>query len=233
MLTTCLQRHPDICSHGEVFGVSGPMAFYGIRYNQDPPLEQILKGIRDRDPVHFLEDFVFEAGSKRAAGMKLKYEELLLPRWEPVLARLRERTDVRVIHLTRENLLDRYLSQHVAVHVTKVYNVQQGPVPPPVRVRLDPDACAEDFSRTTEREALLRSMFAAHEVLEITYEQLVDSQESTLRAVQAFLGVEPIELEPTTKKLRAQSIAESVENFDELARRFVGTPYARFFEDAA
>ena len=233
MLTTCLQRHPDICSHGEVFGLSGPLAFYGVRYDLRPPLADVLVGIRDRDPLRFLEELVFASGAKRAVGMKFKYEELLLPHWDAVRERLAEMNDVHVMHLTRENLLERYLSQHVAVHVTKVFNVQRGDVPPPVRVRLEPDACREDFDRTAERERQVRALFANHPILEITYEQLVADHEDTVDRVQQFLGVEPRDLQPTTQKLRNQSLVESVENFDELASAFAGTPYARFFDVAA
>lgn len=230
MLTTCLQQHPDVVAHGEVFGPRGPLAFYGVHYAQRPPLEDALVELRDRDPVRFLYDFVFRAGHRRAVGCKLKYEELALPAYDVVATALRADTDVKVIHLVRDNLLERYLSQHIAVEVTNVFNVQTEAPPEKVVVRLDAERCEEDFARTARRQEWTRRTFQGHETLELTYEELVADTEAVQNHVADFLGVERRPVAARTRRLRRDPLDEVIENFDELARHFEGTEYERFFE---
>lgn len=230
MLWTCLLGHPEICAHGEVLGRSGPMSFYGVDESLSPPLADLLVELRERDPVAFVRDVVLRAGDKRAVGLKLKYEELLLPMYAPVLDALVADTDIAIVHLTRDDLLARYVSQHVAVHVTKVFNVAPGEehAVQPGKVRLEPEECAFDLERTARRQERIRELFAGHRILEVTYEQLVDDTTATLARVQSFLGVTPRALEPRTAKLARRPVAETVENLDEVAAALAGSPFARF-----
>lgn len=232
MLMWFLQSHPAVCAHGEVLAPAGPLDFYGINYRLDPPLESVLLGLRDRDPVGFLRDFVWQAGDRAAAGFKAKYEELLLPRYAEVLEAIRADPGLRVIHLTRDNLLERFLSQHLATRVHGVFNVVEGRErPPPVRVRLSADECLEDFRRTEARQARFREWLGGHPVLELTFEDLVGAQDDTLARVQEFLSVDPRPLTTRSTRIRTGSLREAIENFDELAERFRGSPYRRFFEE--
>ncbi|MGH2722693.1 MAG: hypothetical protein ACRDI0_00230 [Actinomycetota bacterium] len=231
MLSRYLKSHPDVCAHGEVLAPSGPLDFYGVNYRVDPPLELVLLGRRDRDPVAFLWEFVWQAGGRRAVGFKGKYEELLLPQYAMVLEEISRDTDIRILHLTRDNLLERYLSQHLAVHVHGVYEAHLGDArPEQARVRLSPEECEEDFRRTEERQASFRAMLRKHEVLELSYEQLVGERKHTLARVQAFLGVQERELTTKSVRLRTRPVREVVENYEELAKRFRGTRYGVFFE---
>jgi len=231
LLTRYLQSHPKVCAHGEVLAPTGPLNFYGVNYRVDAPLEQLLLRRRDRDPVAFLREFVWQAGGRRAVGFKGKYEEFLLPRYAAVLEEVRQDTMIRVLHLTRENLLERYLSQYLAVHVHGIYEVRrEDERPKDTRVRLSPEECERDFRRTEERQASFRTLLRSHQVLELSYEQLVGERDATLARVQAFLGVEQRTLEATSVKLRTRPVREVVENYDELARHFRGTPYGVYFE---
>lgn len=230
MLISYLQSHPQICAHGEVLAPDGPLDFYGVNYRMDPPLEGVLMRIRDRDPVAFLHDFVWQAGDRRAAGFKGKYEELLHTRWAPVLEALQGDTEVLVIHLAREDLLARYLSQRLA-QARGFYNLRGGQAPAALRVRLEPRECEEDFTRTQRRRERFRRLLAGHRVLEVTYEDLVASPEEVLGRVQEFLGVEPRELTTPTRRLNPGSPRDSIENYDDLAAHFAGSGYETFFRD--
>jgi LPS sulfotransferase NodH len=231
LLTRYLRSHPDICAHGEVLAPDGPLSFYGVDYRSAPPLERVLLRRRDTDPVAFLHEFVWQAGDRAVVGFKGKYEELLLPRYARVLELIKADMEIRILHLTRENLLERYLSQHQAVNVHGVFNVPEGEkLPEEVRVRLSPGECEEDFRRTEERQGRFREDLADHEVLELTYEQLVGERTATLGRVQVFLGVEERELTTKSVKLRRRPVRDVIENYEELAMHFRGTPYSRFFE---
>ena len=195
------------------------------------PLENALRArARYADPATFLRTVLFEPGDRRAAGLKFKYEELSLRRWARARQALADDREVRVIHLRRDNLLERYLSQHVATRVTHVFNVTSPEARREVDpVRLRPDDCLADFTLTESRERHFAALFARHPVLDVTYEQLVDDRAATLARIEDFLGVDIVAVEPRSLKLRQVPVSEAIANYDELARFFEGTAYARFF----
>jgi LPS sulfotransferase NodH len=233
MLVHFLQSHPDMCVHGEVLAPKGPLNYYGINYRlPNPPLEGILMSIRDRDPVAFLHDFVWQPGSRAVSGFKGKYEELLLPQYRPVLDAIVNDTSVKVIHLTRDDLLARYLSQYIAVTVHGFFQLlDEQDRPKETTVRLSPEKAEEDFRRTEGRQRAFADRFSGHEVLDVTYEQLVRAPDETLGAIQQFLGVsEQRDLRSPSKKVSMRSPRETIANYEELAEYFANTQYRHFFE---
>jgi hypothetical protein len=232
MLASFLQSHPDICMHGEVFGRSDPLAFCGLDYERGaPPLEEVLRRIRNRNPIEFLTNFVFAAGSYRAVGLKFKYEELVLPEYAELADHISRDVGIRIIRLRRQNLLARFLSQHVAVNVTRVYNILAESERPadPGPVHLSIEACEADFERTERREAQFRERLSGHDSIDVTYEELVESEPAVLRRVQEFIGVDPRPLQAIHKRLRIRSLRESIANWDELRDHFAGTRHAMYF----
>jgi hypothetical protein len=234
MLISYLRSHPQACVHGELYGTSGPLTFFGVDYKLRPPLEDVLRGRRDADPVSFLTDFALVAGDRRAVGFKFKYEELLLPLWDDVRDHLIGDTSIAIVHLRRANLFDRYLSEHLAVRVNKMYNTQQVEnLPGPVSVHLRIEDCEASFSETRLREQRLRGIFGEHLVFEVTYEELIDDRSAaTLGRLQAFLGLDQADLRATTLKLQRQERHDVVENYDELIEYFAGSVYADCFPEA-
>jgi hypothetical protein len=232
MLIWFLQSHPNLCTHGEVLAPTGPLNLYGIHYRLNPPLDGVLRSIRERDPVGFLKEFVWRPGDRRAAGFKGKYEELLRPEYTEVLEYIRRDPEIRIIHLWRDNLLERYVSQYLAVNVFGLYNVVQGTDLPPARsVSLTPEECRADFQRTERRRAKFQTWLANHQVLELTYEELVASPTDTLAQVQKCLDVQELPLDTKTVKMRTGSLRETIANYEELAAAFRGTQYERFFTE--
>jgi len=233
MLDTYLQSHPRITMHGEVFGEWGPMAVAGLDYDDGTPaVETALRRMRDRDPVAFLEELVLEPGDFDAVGFKLKYEEMVLPRYASLVDHMACDPTIKVIQIRRENLLARYLSEHVARHVTQVFHTKVSEkVPKQAVVRLEPDDCEEDFRRIERWQDDFCAIFGSHSVARVSYEELVDNIEPPLDQLQDFIGVDRRRLQTYLQRLRTTPLSKSIENWDELREYFCGGPYAGFFED--
>jgi LPS sulfotransferase NodH len=235
MLTSLLQSHPEICCHGEVFGWRVFEGFKGINYNgpisehRKPPIVDKLVQLRLDDPVLFLRDFVLFAGEYKAVGLKFKYEELSIEHFTAVRHWIRDNQDIKIIHLTRQNLLKRYASQVIATKITKVFNTWQE-VPPPTRITLSPEECEREFAHTEQRQERYTKLFAKHDVLHMTYEELIADRDVKLTQIQTFLGLEPTELRTGMKKLNPDSLADLLENYNELHQHFVGTRFESFFD---
>ena len=235
MLTSLLQSHPDVCCHGEVFGWRVFEGFKGIDYkgpistHRKPPIVDKLVQLRLSDPVSFLRDYVLFAGEYKAVGLKFKYEELSIEHYTAVRHWIRDTHDIRIVHLTRENLLKRYVSQVYATKITNVFNTWQE-MPPPPPITLSPEECEREFAHTERRQERYTKLLAKHDVLNLTYEELIADQEVKLAQIQTFLGLEPTELRTGMKKLNPDSLTDLLENYDELREHFSGTRFESFFD---
>ena len=234
MLAHMLNSHPDVRCHGEVLGPGKGKAgdrLVGVDYASDPAREGTLMEQRDRDPVGFLQQWVWGDDAPRAAGFKIKYEELTKPDFELIRDWLTAERSVKVIHLVRQNRLKRLVSEVTAVRIYGAYQLKdrdERPAPP--RFELSVEECRADFEKQQRREARFGRMFADHEVLDVTYEGLLDAGGTAVRDVQGFLGVEPVELRTTTEKMNPDELNGMLQNYDELRRAFRGTEHAAYFE---
>ena len=126
--------------------------------------------------------------------------------------------DIRFIHLTRNNALRRFVSEHIFLNGGPNHSGAGGRSETPIQVHIDIDAFEK---RSAEIEAERRALCATllHEdVLNITYEELSIHTATTLARVCQFLEVDdvPPNIEPALKKVGAAYLKDSVSNFQEL-----------------
>ncbi len=97
-------------------------------------------------------------------------------------------------------------------------------------VRIDPQACLRALERIDAEEAELDAIAAGHPTLAIDYEEL--GEVDRLEQLQRFLGLDPEPLRSWFERLRTRSLAETVENWDELVAALSGTPYEALLSEA-
>lgn len=176
--------------------------------------------------------YVFDAQGKKSVGLKLKHEELFLPKFAETREAVRRDTDIKIIHLRRENLFARFVSWWLATKVTQVTEIHSESARPELQqVEIPIKDCHVDMDRSVARYAFFQKMFAQHPIYEVTYEQLAgDQRDDTLKEIQTFLGVEPRTLSSKLRKVVNKDLREIVTNYDELADHFAKTQHAKCFE---
>lgn len=234
LLETSLLSHPDIQSHGEVYEPNRVGALRG-RYTAlvaDPESNSKLTQFRDRYQTAFLYKYVFDTQGKKVAGLKLKYEELFLPKFAETREAVRRDTDIKIIHLRRDNLFERFVSWYLAAKVTRITEIHSEEARPVIdSIEIPVKECHVDLDRSLARSAFFQRMFQKHRVFDVTYEELAGEQRNaTLQAVQDFLGVEPRELSSKLRKVVSKDLRSLVSNYQELAEHFSKTQHARYFE---
>jgi LPS sulfotransferase NodH len=236
MLVHLLRSHPEICAHDEVFSpdkVKGITGTYLQKSKEDPGYIDRLSAQRFRDPIRFLYQIILDPQGKKMVGFKLKHDELVLPGYEILRDEIANNTNLRIIHLRRDNLLRRYLSHYIAMHVTHVtLAVGEQPVPELSPLRLEPAACEKDFETILDREKEFAALFARHPGFSISYEEMVARDPDKLRGLLDFLGVSERELTTPTRKLGRDDLRVMITNFDELRKYFSKSRFARFFDTA-
>lgn len=236
MLVHLLRSHPEICAHDEVFSpdkVKGITGTYLQQSKEDPGYIDRLSAQRFRDPIKFLYQVILDPQGKKMVGFKLKHDELVLPGYKVLRDEIASNASLRIIHLRRDNLLRRYLSHYIAMHVTHVtLAVGEQPIPELSPLRLEPAACEKDFETILAREKEFAALFAGHPGFSISYEEMVARDPGKLAGLLDFLGVSQRELTTPTRKLGRDDLRVMITNFDELRDYFSKTRFAKFFETA-
>lgn len=190
LLVSWLRSHPSIHAKGELL--------HGQALVRRP-------WIRQRPRWFVKRCFTQPQGETvRAAGFKLFYrhcrseidlvlqalplrcQERLLELW-PWLVKHRE---IRIIHLTRRNLLRQYASVLVARSTQRWLAHREDPVRK-TRVRVDPVALLSWAAAELVLRQYHRRLFATHQTLELEYEGLVASPQQSFDQVLIHLDLPP------------------------------------------
>ena len=107
MLVRLLRSHPQLISHGEVWGGDAMVGVDGhlaTSCEEQPGFQQALEQQRFEHPERVLYKHFFDARGARACGFKLKYDELVQPRWHEVRRLVETDTDIGIVFLHRDDL---------------------------------------------------------------------------------------------------------------------------------
>jgi len=146
-------------------------------------------------------------------------------------------TNVKIIHLVRQNLLRILISQKIGLktklwtdNMLKPNNIGLDDK----KTHLEYDECVEFFETTTNYENKTRHMFKDHNFIEVKYEHLSSNRVATLKDVFEFLNVPIQNVDVNNKKQNNEQLDELINNFDELKERFKNSVWAHYFiEDNA
>jgi LPS sulfotransferase NodH len=72
--------------------------------------------------------------------------------------------------------------------------------------------------------------FSNHNVLNLDYEDILSDRDAVFARTQKFLGVEPVELEPSLRRQNPEPLRDLVANYDHLKRELRNSPLAYCFD---
>jgi LPS sulfotransferase NodH len=230
-LQSLLNSHSQIVAFGEIFRRFDAIFWDYSSYPRNVPRRQLC-AFRD-DPIGFLETHVYAKFPKgiSAVGFKLFYAHARHTRQRPLWTYLRDRRDLKIIHIKRRNVLRTHLSLETAKMVGRWRDLSVEPAGDDISILLDYDECLRKFAETREQERAHDILFANHAKMDLFYEELSRDYTSEMRRVQQFLGVECQVVAPTTHKQARRPLSVAISNYDELAARFKDTPWEAFFDD--
>lgn len=197
LLHTYLNYHPHIQSYGEV-----------LRENLE------VKKMNVIDP---LQSFVFKPHPTKlkAIGLKLFYYYYDSPIYTNCFKQTIQNTNIKIIHLIRTDVLALYVSLKMAQHTNRWSSVtSSGKHHHQLNVNIG------DFRKFLQtylqHQQDFKILFQYHNLLIITYEDMVNNPDSVLKNVQEFLGVIPRPLFSMLKKQNLKPIQSFVINYEEV-----------------
>ncbi|WP_040496992.1 Stf0 family sulfotransferase [Fulvivirga imtechensis] len=169
LLHTYLNSHPQIWSYGEI----------------------LRKRLVKEKPIISLERMVFKPHTKaiRAIGLKMFYDYREQEAYQRAFEEVVNDRDIKVIHLTREDKRQQLISLKRAEE-TGIWSSTSK-----LQTKVEVDFSAEELvayeKKINSSATEIRSLFASHQMLEVTYEALTTDAQEVLSRVQQFLGVKP------------------------------------------
>ncbi|HEY1834205.1 MAG TPA: hypothetical protein VGG08_07200 [Solirubrobacteraceae bacterium] len=235
-----LDAHPQITVYDELFlpralgtdyrGRTDMEFFHSYLQRHEPRAGAIG---RARWGLRYLRGVFVPPAGEAAVGIKLMYGQL----WKnPVLVPYLLARRVRVVHLTRANLLDVVLSEQTAI-ARQRFHANPGELVDTTAVHLDAQWLQAklrtlDFRVRTARR-LLRTLPLAS--IEIRYETLMAGGPELARVLR-FLGIAEAEAadgRSPFQKLNTRPRHELIVNHDEVTEALAATRYAHMLDGAA
>lgn len=191
-LHTLLNSHPSIHSEGEI--------------------------IRDNhlsDESKSFDEFAFQPYARmiKAVGLKIFHENSV---YAEGLDTIIEDSDVKIILLRRKSILEQFVSLKIAEESKEWIYASDATK----QVLLDP----EEYD--TYRELQIRmykqivDRLTNKEFIEISYEEMLQDKDKTLKTIQQFLGVKHKKLYSLLRKQGAKKISDQIANWEEVKENF-------------
>lgn len=207
-----LDSHPYVRCEGELFAPAARSTRCFAKSNY-------------QDFGRYLEESLHN-GSHPVIGFKMPWISLLdYPESWDFFRRHR----YKLIQLTRDNLLDQYISMMLA-KLNNSWRSDRGTIK--IRQFVADFQEAEGYFRSwVGQNALLRQALCSYPSVHITYEQLLDG--AGVVTASDFLDLPPAPLKSRFKRQRSGRQSDIIENYAEMKAHFAGTVWARHFNDEA
>ncbi|MDH3646252.1 MAG: sulfotransferase [Gammaproteobacteria bacterium] len=164
---------------------------------------------------------------KSVIGLKLMYNTI---RQYPALEKWIFEQNPNVIHLTRENLLRKYVSM-VRLNITRVAHIK-AESSMKKKVNIDVKNFIEFADSHTATVAMYRDrLLQVSPYLELSYEEFFADTGAAKDNILDFLELGNQEMPfPEMKKIGSNDLSDDIENWDEVCNALVDTNYEKFLD---
>lgn len=143
-------------------------------------------------------------------------------------------SEIRVIHLRRDNLLKQYVSKVLlGAKRERAWQPHTDHRIPVVSVRISPERAITEMSRVRAAFADFEQLLSGHRKIELVYERMVNGQTLSHEAwskISELLEIEPAEIGSDLVKMNPHDLRPMVENYEELATALAGTEFERYLD---
>jgi len=214
-----LHSHRDAFCAGEVFAPAprnlGPL---------DSLIGRVKPYVHAGLPVDAYLDRYIHARPVPAVGFKLPLDAMQqIPSLLPTIEACR----YRIVRMTRDNLLDWYISFRLAT-INNAWSSDKGTYRA-TSFRADPAEAAAAMAAQIESDRAVAEATASLPSIHLTYEELTGGK--GLDRCLDFLELPRATLKSPYRKQRSRSQRESIENYDELRVALAGSRFAQHFVD--
>ncbi len=238
MLRTALNQHPQIAVAGELLNPNKQDLPYPLTLPTAEILEQYAFAEQDNVECAGFVHHAYHPGIQQTWP-----DNRGNPVWQDIWELLSAIPQLKIIHLYRQNLVWRHLSQVLArqtghwqafidADTAQAQGKQYQPKPATRQsICLDAQLMQQDFQETINWRKHIRQIFAHHPILEVAYEDLCIGFDHQIGAILDFLSLAQHGLAPELIKLEDRRMLDAIKNYHLLKSQFADTDWADFFID--
>ncbi|KAL2318614.1 hypothetical protein Fmac_032490 [Flemingia macrophylla] len=223
---TLLNSHMNVSSNGEIFGVAKKR-------------ENVSSILKTMDEVFNLDWLTCASKNEcsAAVGYKWMLNQGLMEHHKEIVEYF-ERMRVSTIFLFRRNLLRRMVSVLAnsydkkakplnGTHKSHVHSTEEAGILAKYRPWINTTLLMTELKQTEETAAKAIQYFKKTRHIVLYYEDLVKNA-TKLKDVQEFLGLPYRDMHSRQVKIHTAPLWEQMENWDEVQKKLIGTPYRSF-----
>lgn len=124
-------------------------------------------------------------------------------------------------------MLEMFVSNLMAIK-TGIWTSNDGQHPK-ISFSIKPAECKNFFVYLETQQKLFKKLFNRHQILDVSYEDLVEKADYESKRIQSFLGVQTHKLISKIQKLNHRPMKDVVANYETLKRQFGKTEWSQFF----
>jgi LPS sulfotransferase NodH len=169
--------------------------------------------------------YQYESKATQLVGFKVFYNHLTDEEW----GKLAAHRELKLIHLTRRNRLRTVISLEIAFKSGQWTRGGNSKNLRDKKITLEPLKLIQRLQQIEAGEAATRARFCDNQILEIVYEELVNSPHEVFASVGDYLGVE--RLDPGRIRLKRQnpeSLEQLVSNYVEVVAALKNTRFTEY-----
>ncbi len=171
--------------------------------------------------------FISKPKKIKFLGFKLFYYHPMDSEDKGVWDIIKNDKSIKIIHLTRQNMLRTIVSREIADKTNtwtnkKTKNIEKSQK----QIELDLKHCLSEFDLIKDYEDKTRMEFTDHDIIEISYEKLVKDKQTAMNELFDFFGVFRSEVSSSYKKQNVEKLEDLVTNYDEIRNGLVDTKWA-------
>ncbi|KAL7246833.1 hypothetical protein ACSBR2_001861 [Camellia fascicularis] len=226
---TLLNSHMNISSNGEIFSVK-------VRRSNISTIVETL------DKIYNL-DWLTSASKNEctgAVGLKWMLNQGLMQNHEEIVEYFNTK-GVSAIFLFRRNLLRRMISilansydQNAkplnGTHKSHVHSPHEAEILARYKPTINATLLIPDLRKVEEMAAKALEYFKSTRHIILYYEDIIKNR-TKLKEVQDFLKVPQMDLKSRQVKIHKGSLSQQVENWDDIEKALMGTPYESFLHE--
>lgn len=245
-LSSLVNSHPNAVMLSEIFNfhhhhgkfLEDPAGWYSLHCNRNYPDHVQVVGAKilygHATTNDFSCDFDGNVGPTYAIKAKMASSlrnaagiRQLQEKFDTLWTQLKNDRNLFIVHLKRRNVLETVLSLRKAMISDQWLSTQEHKSAR--QIMLPYDFCIKYFKYIQFYEGVYDRLFFKSQVLDVYYEDLINTHRKVMERAQLFLGLPPVQLKSTFSKQSVLPVAEAIINYEELKSQFSGSSWEKYF----
>lgn len=223
-LRHCLNSHPEITCHGEVFQKLYPDNYGYYQYIRTNPVYRVSHYLARSAVVSSYLNKLYSKSRGVNIGFKLMYSQVrFIPYAFPMVIDYLKKNEISIIHVIRRNVLKTHLSR-LAAEQRQLYHAKQEQAMEQVHV--ETKGLLHELRKIEGENAWWREKFSSGRYLDVEYERFILNKDEQSKRMLDFMNVRRFrELTSSNVKINPDDLTLLISNYEDVDKCLADTEF--------